>query len=166
MPPPPLPQLLFSNALRNMQSSQEHFKQNFMEILWRRGESECIQSGQLENTIWEKKVQGNAGKVNRGLEAMSSSRLLCLKFLKITNSLVCYQWPKVSSPPHYPSTNLHHSLFVCLTLHKMDISVRRTPLESVLCPSYHLIESQMKGVKKGKNQLFRCWPFYRTVTVL
>lgn len=97
---------------------------------------------------------------------MSSSRLLCLKFLKITNSLVCYQWPKVSSPPHYPSTNLHHSLFVCLTLHKMDISVRRTPLEPVLCPSYHLIESQMKRVKKGKNQLFRCWPFYRTVTVL
>ena len=93
------------------------------------GESECIQYGQLENTKWERKVQGNAGKVNRGLEAMSSSRLLCLKFLKITNSLVCYQWPKVSSPPHYPSTNLHHSLFVCLTLHKMDISLRRTPIE-------------------------------------
>ena len=129
MPPPAHPQLLFSNALRNIQSSQEHLKQNFMEILWRRGESECIQSGQLENTIWEKKVQGNAGKVNRGLEAMSSSRLLCLKFLKITNSLVCYQWPKVSSPPHYPSTNLRHSLFVCLTLHKMDISLRRTPIE-------------------------------------
>ena len=133
---------------------------------WGRGDSECIQYGQLENTKWERKVQGNAGKVNRGLETTSSSRYSFLKFLKITDSLVCYQWPKMSSPPHYPSTNLHHSLFVCLTLHKMDISVRRTPLESVLCPSYHLIESQMKGVKKGKNQLFRCWPFYRTVTVL
>ena len=65
-----------------MQSSQEHLKQNFMEILWRRGKSECIQYGQLENTKWEKKVQGNAGKVNRGLEAMSSSRLLCLKVFK------------------------------------------------------------------------------------
>ena len=46
------------------------------------GESECIQYGQLENTKWERKVQGNAGKVNRGLEAMSSSRLLCLKVFK------------------------------------------------------------------------------------
>jgi len=27
------------------------------------GESECIQYGELENTKWEEKVQGNAGKV-------------------------------------------------------------------------------------------------------
>ena len=129
----PPPQLLFSNALRSIQSSQEHLKQNFMEILWRQGvvwgESECIQYGQLENTKWEKKVQGNAGKVNRGLETMSSSRYSFLKFLKITDSLVCYRWPKMSSRPHYPLTNLHHSLFVCLTPYKMDISLRRTPIE-------------------------------------
>ena len=93
------------------------------------GESECIQYGQLENTKWEKKVQGNAGKANRGLETMSSSRYSFLKFLKITDSLVCYRWPKMSSRPHYPLTNLHHSLFVCLTPYKMDISLRRTPIE-------------------------------------
>ena len=133
-----------------------------MHILWRRVgggggrgvQSECIQYGELENRKWENKVQGNAGKVKASLGGNEALHVDSFReFLKI-NSLVCYQWPKVSGRRvMYDSdsvllhliipqlTQKHCSLFVCLTIYKMDISLRRTPLEPAVsvqdwCPPY------------------------------
>ena len=105
-------------------------------------QSECIQYGELENRKWENKVQGNAGKVKASLGGNEALHVDSFReFLKI-NFLVCYQWPKVSGRRvMYDSdsvllhliisllTQKHCSLFVCLTIYKMDISLRRTPLE-------------------------------------
>ena len=47
--------------------------------------------------------------------------------------------------------------------YKLTVKIRRTSLRPAL--SARLIESQIKGVKKGRDQLYRC-PFYKGVCLI